>query len=280
MAKKKRRFQQVEVDDQKNTPQYEDKFQRTLGRGIEGLERGVAGRGRTLAYIVGGLVVVALIAGAYFWYSRSVNNKAQAALGKAVMIMQSQVAETPPVGSTEKTYKSEKERADAAIAAFQSVVDTYGGSVGEKARYFIAVNKLSTDRAAAIGDLENISNGSSETAKLAKFALAQTRFDDGRYDDAAKIYQDLLAMPDPVIAKETLNFELAKVYEKQNKTKEAADIYFNIAKAASEAKDPDGQPLPQTETSRQAKAKLAELAPDRAKEISEPAPSDPFGGGM
>ena len=66
--------------------------------------------------------------------------------------------------------------------------------------------------------------------------------------------------------------------EKQGKKQDAADIYYNIAKAASEAKDSDGKPLPMTQTARDAKDKLQTLDPDRAKTIEEPKPENPFGG--
>ena len=72
---------------------------------------------------------------------------------------------------------------------------------------------------------------------------------------------------------------LAQIYQKQGKTTEAADIYFNIAKAASEAKDRDGKPIRMTETATEAKKKLGELDPERAKLIEEPAPVSPFGAG-
>ena len=85
-------------------------------------------------------------------------------------------------------------------------------------------------------------------------------------------------MDDPVVAKDTINFELAKIYEKQGKKQEAADLYFNIAKAASEAKDLDGKPVRMTETATNAKNKLKQLDPERAKQIVEQTPESPFGG--
>lgn len=84
-------------------------------------------------------------------------------------------------------------------------------------------------------------------------------------------------MDDPVIAKETVNFELAKVYEKQGKKQEAADIYYNIAKTASELKDSEGNAIPMSETANEAKEKIKELDPERANDIAEPAPTSPAG---
>ena len=102
--------------------------------------------------------------------------------------------------------------------------------------------------------------------------------DDGKYDEAVPLYQDLANSKDPIVAKETINFDLAKIYEKQGNKQQAADIYFDIAKTASEAKDQDGKPVPMTETARDAKTKLEELDPERAKQIAEPEPQSPFGG--
>ncbi len=191
------------------------------------------------------------------------------------------MTETPPVaGSTAKTFKTEKERSEAAIAEFQAVVDKFGGAVGEKAKYFVAVNRLSVDRPAAIQELEGLASADSPTGRMAKFALAQTRVDDRKLDEAVALYQQLAAIENSLIAKDTLNFEIAKIYQKQGKTTEAADIYFNIAKAASEAKDRDGKPVRQTETATESKKKLTELDAERAKLIVEPTPESPFGGGM
>jgi tetratricopeptide (TPR) repeat protein len=114
--------------------------------------------------------------------------------------------------------------------------------------------------------------------KMAKFALAQAMANDGKTDDAIALYQELAAMDNPIIAKDTINSDLAALYEKQGKKQEAADIYFNIAKSAAEAKDAEGKPIPMSQTARDAKEKLQELDPERAKEIVEPAPESPFGG--
>ena len=282
MARKKRRFEELEAA--AATPQekktYVDPFQQQVLPKIEGFGKKFEGKGRTILYGIGALIVLAILIALFMrWNGRS-NGAAQFALGKAIETSQAQISETgAPAGSTQKTFKSEKERADAAISEFQAVADKFGGSVGEKAKYFIAVNKLSSDRAAGIAELEGLSGGSSDTAKLAKFALAQTRFDDNKLDDAVTLYQELAAMADPIVAKDTINFELAKIYEKQGKKQEATDLYFNIAKAASEAKDLDGKPVRMGATATSAKDKLKELDPERAKQIVEPEPESPFGAG-
>ena len=280
MARKKRRFEQLEAaaSAPKEKKTYVDPLQSRVVPRVEQMTEKLAGKGRTILYAIGALVLLGLIA---FFVLRGMNKSsaaAQAALGKAIETSQAQVTDAPqPATSTEKTYKTEQDRSQAAIAQFQQVVDQYGGPAGEKAKYFIAVNKLYVDRPAAIQELEQLANGSSDNAKLAKFALAQTRVEDNRLDDALALYQELAGMDDSIVAKDTVNFEIAKIYEKQGKKDQAVDAYFNIAKAAAEAKDLDGKPARMSQTAQDAKKKVQDLAPDRAKEIPEQEPSSPFG---
>jgi tetratricopeptide (TPR) repeat protein len=198
-------------------------------------------------------------------------------LGKAIETSQSQITETsPPAGSVGKTFRTEKERAEAAIAEFQAVVDNHGGATGEKAKYFIAVNKMYVDRNAAVADLEGLAKGSDEVGKLSKFALAQAYANDNRFDQAATLYTELAGMTDPIVAKESVNVALADVYEKQGKKQEAVNVLFDLVKTASEVKDLDGKPVPLSPTASTAKEKLTQLDPEKAKELpQQPVDLDP-----
>lgn len=270
MARKQRRLAQVATAaaEPKEKVRYEDPFQNKVGHRVEEIGKKFEGKGRPILYGIAALVILAALIGIFYQYSRRSSGAAQAALGKAIDITKTRVSDAPlPAGSTEKTYKTEKERADAAIAAFQEVVDKFGGSAAEKAKYFIAVNKLTVDRGAGIAELEAAAKGSSEVAKMAKFALAQTKLDDGKFDEATALYKELVDMPDSIVGKDTINLQMAKTKEKEGKTKEAADLYYIVAKSASEAKDADGKPLPLSDTGQAAKDRLSELDPARAAEI-------------
>ncbi len=279
MARKQRRLEQVATA--ANEPQavrYQDPFQQNVNKKLEDAGKVFEGKGRTIMYGIAALAVILLLIFIVTTWSRRSNGVAQTALGKAIETSQSRVSDQPaPAGSTDKIFKSEKDRAEAAIAEFQTVVDKFGGAAGEKAKYFIAVNRLMSDRTAGITELEGIANTSSDVGKLAKFALAQTRFDDGKYDEAVTIYQELAGLPEAVVAKDSINFQLAKTYEKQSKAKEAADLYYTIAKTAADAKDADGKPVQMGQTANDAKDKLTALDPERAKEIVPPTPESPFG---
>jgi len=275
MARKKRRLEPIAVaeSETKSKVRYQDEFQHTVGDKVKDFTKKLEGQGRNILYGIGALVVLGIIVWIiYSWNGRS-NAAAQAALGKAIETSQSRISETsPPAGTPGKTFKTEKERADAAIPEFQAVVDNFGGAAGEKAKYFIAVNKLGFDRAAGVADLETLAKGSDEVGKLSKFALAQAKAGDNKFDEAAALYTELAGMSDPIIAKDSINLQLAEVYEKQGKKQEAVDLLFNLVKAASEVKDLDGKAVPLSQTAEAAKEKLTQLDPVKAKELPVPAP--------
>jgi|SRR5688572_15113161 len=280
MARKKRRLEPVAAaaTETKDKPRYQDPFQQKIGGKIEEAGKKLEGKGRSILYGLGAVLVLAVIVWIiYSWSGRS-GATAQAALGRAIEVSQRRVTDEPlPATSTEKTFKTERERAEAAVAEFTSVAEKFGGDVAEKAKYFAATNRLIFDRPAAITELEALSSSSSEVGKLSKFALAQVRAEDNRTDEALALYQELAGMSDPIISKDTINFEIAKLYEKQGKKQEAIELLFTLVKAASEAKDLDGKSVPMSSTATAAKEKLQQLDPERAKQIPQPAP-DSMGG--
>ncbi len=283
MAKKNRHFTPVPVPEAASpaTPKarYEDQFQHTVGRRLEEAGKKLEGQGRNILYVIGAIIVIAILIWIFMaWKGRS-NAAAQTALGKAIETSQAAITDTPPpAGSTQKTFKTEKERAEAAIPQFQAVIDQFGGAAGEKAKFFIAVNQLGTDRPTALSSLEGLSRSGGEVGTLAKFALANAKESDGQLDQAATLYQEMAAASDPIYSKDTINFELAKIYEKQGKKQEAVDLLFNMVKTGSELKDADGKAVPLSGTLMDAKDKLTELDAAKAKELPETAQDSPFGG--
>lgn len=275
MARKKRSIVTTVAPqpDVKKPVRYQDSFQQNVGKKVEEVGKRLEGQRKTLLYALAAAGVLAVIIGIFYVWNSRTNAAAQAALAKAIETSEAAITNNPPpAGSITKQFKTAKERAQAAIPEFEAVAEQYGGAVAEKARYFIAVNQLVLDRATGIQQLEALSASNDEVGKLAKFALAQTRVEDGRLDDAAALYRELASMSDPIVPKDTINLELAKIYEKQGKKQEAVDLLFNIAKTASEAKDLEGKPVTLSSAAQEAKDKLKELDPEKAKEIPEPTP--------
>ncbi|MER3631695.1 MAG: hypothetical protein C4325_05620 [Blastocatellia bacterium] len=269
---------EIPASESKSNVRFQDEFQAKVGSFFEQIGKKIEGKGKNIAYGVAAAVVLVILIGIFYSWSNRSNAAAQAALGKAIEISNAPISDTPPpAGSNQRTFKTEKERAEAAIAEFQKVVDNYGGSVGEKAKYFIAINRLSIDRPAGIAELQTLAKGRGETATLAKFALGQALAADGKLDEAAALYSELASSSDPILAKETINFELAKVYERQGKTSEAGNVLFELVKAAVEAKDSEGKPVPLSPTAEEAKAKLEMLDPAKAKELPQSAGTGDLG---
>ena len=283
MARKKRQIPEqfqtpVQTADKPKTA-YQDDFQSGGNQRVEEFGKQFEGKGKNILYGLAAVAVLAVLIGIFLAWNRRSEAAAQTALGKAIETSQAQVSASPaPAGFTGKMFKTDKERSEAAVAEFQAVADKFGNPTKDKARYFVAVNRLKIDRPAAVQELESLAKTGGEIGTLSKFAVAQAKTGDGKLDEAAALYTELIALPNSVLSKDTLNFELASIYQKQGKTTEAADIYYNIAKPASEAKGLDGKPVPMSQTAREAKDKLEEINPERAKEIVEPAPESPFGG--
>jgi tetratricopeptide (TPR) repeat protein len=280
MARKRRTFDQVPLpaSDAKAKVKYEDPFQKAVGKRIEDAAGIFEGQGRNILYGIAAAVVLGLVIWIIYSWSGRTSAEAQTALGKAIEVSQASISETPPVaGSTQKSFKTIRERSEAAIAEFQTVADKFGGEAGDKAKYFIAVNRLLIDRPAGTQELQALTSKNGEVGSLSKFALAGVYADDGKPGEAIKLYEELAASSDPIVAKETIRFELAKQYEKAGRKEEAVNTLFELVKAASEAKDLEGKSVPLTQTAQSAKDKLKQLDPEKAKEIPEPLPETPGG---
>ena len=239
------------------------------------------GRGSTLLYGLAGLALVGLLAFAYSLWSGKKENEAQRAMGRAIEIASAKLATDPAAaaagGPAERTFQTERERAQAAAEEFKRVADKYGEPYRSQANYLRAANLLSFDRAQGTSQLEALTkNSNEEVAAWAKFALAQARESDGQHDAAAALYRELAAAREPrVVPADTANFRLASVLEKQGKTSEAAEILFQIVKAAREAKDKAGKPVTPSAAARDAAEKLETLDPAKHAQLppEPPAPS-------
>ncbi len=251
-----------------------DRFRDTTMSFLDRLGNLLEGRGRTILYALGGLLLAGILIFLFVKWNNRKNDEARQALGRAIDITKANVSPSPLPGSTEQTFATEKDRAQNAIAEFEKVAAKYGEPYKSESRYFIASNRLVLDRPKGISELSELSNSSiDEVAALSKFALAQANESDGKLDDAARLYSELARLNSPTVTAETANFRLAKVYQKQGKKKEAADLLFNIVDAARKAKGSDNQPLPQSSAARESATELQKLDPARYAQLPPEAPT-------
>jgi predicted negative regulator of RcsB-dependent stress response len=252
-----------------------DRFRDTAITVFDRLGNRLEGKGKTILYGLIGLVLVAVVVGVWIKWQGRKADEARRALGRAIAIATTPIATpSPVVAPTGPTFTNERERAQKAIEEFQKVAAKYGEPYRSEARYFIATNLLYVDREKGITELTDLTKSSvSEVATLSKFALAQAKAADGKLDEAAQLFSELAQQNSEVITPETANLELALVYEKQGKKKEAADLLFAIVEASRKAKDTDGTPLEQSAASGAAAEKLQKLDPDRYAQLTPEASS-------
>jgi tetratricopeptide (TPR) repeat protein len=250
-----------------------DKFRDAAGRLFDRVSDRLEGRGKALLYGLGSVIVLLVIIGVGLSLHRKHTNEALQAMGRGIDIMRQPVSSAPGTDPQAPSFSSEQERAQRAVEEFQKVAAKYGDPYKTEARYFIGTNLLYIDRDKAMNELAEVSKASVvEPATLAKFALAQAKQADGKYDEAARLYSELAALNSAVVTPETANLYLASVYEKQGKKKEAVDLLFNIVDASRKAKDQDGTPLPPSAAARDASEKLQKLDPDRYAKLTPEIP--------
>jgi len=253
-----------------------DKFRDTTFDVYGRLSHRVEGRERTLLYALAGVVAVVALLLVFNWWRGRQAEAASAALGKAIEIAETPVVTgTPLPGDNSPTFANEKERAQKAVEAFQKVQHDYGSPYSELARYFAAANLLTLDRPKGLSELEALSkSGDEDVSARSKFALAQARESDAQYEQAAALYQELLADKNRSVSENTLKLRLAAVYEKQGKREEAVNVLFQMVESARKAQGKDGKPLPESGVIRSASDKLQELSPARFAQLPpEPAPA-------
>src|SRR5437899_5363935 len=182
-----------------------------------------AGRGRQILYGLAAIVIIAAAAYGIVRWRHKHAEEAQQAMGRAITINDAEISSSPAPGSHDPVFSTPQERSERAIQEFEKVAAKYGEPYRSEARYFIVTNKLITDRATAETELQSMSQGSSEIAILARFALAQTKESDGNLDQAARLYGEVAKVGSATVTPDIANLRLASVYDKQGKKKERSE---------------------------------------------------------
>lgn len=255
-----------------------DRFRDTTMGLLERLGNLLEGRGRTILYGLGGLLLAGILVIFFVKWSNRKADEARQALGRAISISTASINPVPIPGSTDPTFSTELERSQRAIEEFEKVAAKYGDPYKSEALFFIASNRLTVDREKAITELTELTNSSvPEVGALAKFALAQAKESDGKLDEAAQLYSDLAKQNNVSVTPDTANLLLAKVYKKLGKNKEASDVLFNLVDASRKAKGQDNKPIPISAAAREAATELQKLDPDRYAQLPPEAPPSLLG---
>ncbi len=197
---------------------------------------GTVAQNRSQVLMIGGAVLlVAVVAGGWFYVQKQKNDAASSALGAAMRVEASQIVPAPTLpGATQQagTFATEAARTEAAVAAYQKVIDAYPThDVGLAAKFHLAGLYLSmgrtADAATAYADVAS-RGGSSLVAGSAKLGQAQALVALGKFDEAIKVLTDLSGQRDGDLPMDGVLMELARVCQRAGKTQEARAAFKRV----------------------------------------------------
>jgi TolA-binding protein len=184
---------------------------------------------RATAALAGGVVLLALVAaiGYWAWTARS-ENRAQAMLGDAIVIMQAPIEEAKPGASPGVTgYPTIQARAEAALAKFAEVYNAYPSTgAGIASRYYAAaaLAMLGRHDEAASRFQETVQRAGENSfyGRMARLGTVEANAQAKKYDEAISVAQSLVDnTTDDTIPRDALLMELGRVQAAAGKKAEA-----------------------------------------------------------
>ena len=190
---------------------------------------------RTLLVTIGAIVLVGAGVAAYATWKSSVENRARAMLAEAMVIEEARVMPpAPPAGTTSDpaalggqlpgTFPTEKDKLDAALPKFLAAADAYPSTdSGLTARYHAATSLVTLGRFdEAIKQYDQvIAGGSGVVARMARLGKAEAQLRAGQYDPAIATFKELAEQKDGALPPDALLFELARAYKLAGKPEDA-----------------------------------------------------------
>jgi len=179
------------------------------------------------------LVVVGATLGAWFYLDQQ-DQKASVLLSQANRTLDTPVRPAGiPAEPNFPSFGSLKERALAAQKQFQEIVNKYPHTrSADMARYFLGVTSAQLgDNAAAERELQQVASmRNDDLAALGRFALASVYRNSNRTKDAIDLYNQLASKPTRTVGKVMAQLQLAATYQDAQQPAEAKRIYEQIQK--------------------------------------------------
>ena len=183
-----------------------DKFALEVEHGLTFFEEHKAEVGK---YAGIAAAVIVLILG-YTIYQRREHGVREQALAAAIRIQEAPVGIS---GNGGMSFPSQEAKDQESIRVFGDLQAKYSGSgEGEIAQYYLGSIKADQGKLAEAEKLfqEVSQKGDEKYASLAKFALAQIYFSDGRADQGEKMLRDLIANPTVFVSADQAAISLAR----------------------------------------------------------------------
>jgi predicted negative regulator of RcsB-dependent stress response len=156
-------------------------------------------------------VAVLLLIGGFVIYQRHEHAARQEELAAAIRIQETPVATVAVSGQA--TFPTQDAKDQAAIKAFADLESKHSGSdEAQIAEYYLGCVHADQGKLAdAEKNFLNVTNHADKNyASLAKIALAEIYFSDGRFDQGEKLLRDLMANPTVFVSKDQAAITLAK----------------------------------------------------------------------
>jgi len=188
------------------------------------------------------LAVIGLAAASYYAWYQYRQDKAHSMLADAMVIQDSRVgppAEATASGSGGKTYPTERDRAQAAIAKYQAAADAYPSTdAGLFARYQEASLQASLGNSAdAIKAYQSVIDraGDSLYGQMAKLGLAEAHARAGQYDQAITTYKELSLRKDGQLPIDGILIQLGRTYRDAGKNADAQQTFNRLVEEFPES---------------------------------------------
>jgi predicted negative regulator of RcsB-dependent stress response len=204
-----------------------DEIRDTLVQGVES----VASHQQLLWLVLSVALIVALAVFGWSSYTRRQTAKAAASLDDAMKIYQARIrAAGEPAEPGELTYVDEKNKFTDAERKFLDVANQYGRTrPGQIARYYAALSEAQIKKfSEAEKNLQQLDSSADENlGSLARFQLAAVYDQDNKGGQAVDLYKKLADKPSVFVPKPLVLLTLADHYSKSDPA-QAAKLYNQV----------------------------------------------------
>jgi len=212
---------------------------------VSGVES-VASHQQAMWIVIAAALVVALAVFGWNTYAKRQTAKASLAMDDAMKIFQARIrAAGEPADPVEVTYLDEKNKFTDAEKKFLAVADQYARTKpGQMARYYAALSEVQLKK---YPDAEKnlnqvISGGEENLASLAKFQLAEVYQQENKGPQAVDLYKQLSDKPSVFVPKPMAMLALAEYYRKTDPA-QATKLYNQVKQEFPDAAEEADQGL-------------------------------------
>jgi predicted negative regulator of RcsB-dependent stress response len=212
---------------------------------VSGVES-VASHQQAMWIVIAAALVVALAVFGWNTYAKRQTAKASLAMDDAMKIFQARIrAAGEPADPVEVTYLDEKNKFTDAEKKFLAVADQYARTKpGQMARYYAALSEVQLKK---YPDAEKnlnqvISGGEENLASLAKFQLAEVYQQENKGTQAVDLYKQLSDKPSVFVPKPMAMLALADYYRKTDPA-QATKLYNQVKQEFPDAAEEADQGL-------------------------------------